>query len=67
MNYKHLTENERYQIYALMEAGHNRIEVARILNRSPSTINRELKRILKMGSICLPILRIRVIHNGNRG
>lgn len=44
MNYKQLTENERYQIYALMKAGHNQIDVARILSRSPSTISRELKR-----------------------
>lgn len=44
MNYKQLTENERYQIYVMMKAGHSQTEVARLLKRSPSTISRELRR-----------------------
>lgn len=44
MNYKQLTENERYQIYALLKAGHNQKQVSTILGRNPSTICRELKR-----------------------
>ncbi len=44
MSYKQLTENERYQIYAMKKAGHSQEEVAMILDRSPSTISRELRR-----------------------
>jgi transposase, IS30 family len=44
MNYTHLTREERYQIYALKKAGHRQSEIARILERHPSTINRELRR-----------------------
>lgn len=44
MNYTHLTQEERYQIYALKRAGHGQSEIAGILNRSPSTISRELRR-----------------------
>jgi len=44
MNYKQLTENERYQIYMLKKAGHNQEEIAGLLGRSSSTISRELRR-----------------------
>lgn len=44
MNYTHLTREERYQIYALMKAGHIQSEIARVLGRSASTICRELAR-----------------------
>lgn len=44
MNYKHLTEIERYQIYAMNQAGHSQLEIALLLGRSPSTISRELFR-----------------------
>ncbi|BBU68670.1 helix-turn-helix domain-containing protein [Fluviibacter phosphoraccumulans] len=44
MNYKHLSQNERYQIYALMKAGHNQLEIAQILGRHRSTISREVDR-----------------------
>lgn len=44
MNYKQLTENERYQIYALRKAGHSQKYIACLLGRSPSTISRELRR-----------------------
>ena len=44
MNYTHLTREERYQIYALKRAGHTQIEIANVLERSPSTISRELSR-----------------------
>jgi IS30 family transposase len=44
MNYTHLTREERYQIYALKKAGHTQIEIATVLERSPSTISRELAR-----------------------
>jgi len=42
--YTHLTREERYQIYALLKAGHSQVEIAGILNRSSSTICRELAR-----------------------
>lgn len=44
MNYSQLAENERYQIYALKRAGLTQKEIADQLQRSPSTISRELKR-----------------------
>ena len=44
MNYTHLTREERYQIYALKKAGHTQSEIAQVLERSPSTISRELAR-----------------------
>lgn len=42
--YNHLAEKERYQIYSLMQMGHSQKEIAEHLNRSPSTISRELSR-----------------------
>ncbi len=44
MNYTHLTQEERYQIYALKKAGHKQSEIAHVLERSKSTISRELAR-----------------------
>ena len=44
MSYKQLTQEERYQIYALLKAQHNQKEVAEISGRSESTISREIKR-----------------------
>jgi transposase, IS30 family len=44
MKYHQLTENERYQIYALLKAGLSQKEIATMLNRSASTISRELSR-----------------------
>jgi IS30 family transposase len=43
-SYTHLTQEERYQIYVLMKAGHRKQQVAVLLGRSPSTIGRELRR-----------------------
>ena len=44
MNYTQITREERYQISALQKAGLNQNEIANVLNRSPSTISRELNR-----------------------
>ena len=44
MNYTHLTQAERYQIAILSKAGHHQSEIARVMNRHPSTISRELCR-----------------------
>ncbi|SOD20699.1 transposase, IS30 family [Nitrosomonas ureae] len=44
MNYTHLTREERYQIYALKKAGHSQSEIATVIDRSVSTISRELAR-----------------------
>ncbi len=44
MNYNQLTENERYQIYSLLKEGLTQKQIAVNLDRSPSTISRELKR-----------------------
>jgi len=42
--YTQLTQEERYQIYALMKAEHNQAEIAMILGRHKSTISREIRR-----------------------
>lgn len=42
--YKQLTQEQRYQIYALQKAGHGPTTIASILEVHPSTIGRELKR-----------------------
>ena len=39
MNYKQLTEHERYQIDVLNKAGHSQKEIAEFLARSTSTIS----------------------------
>ena len=42
--YTQLNQQERYQIYALKQAGHNYSEIAAILKRHKSTISREVNR-----------------------
>ena len=44
MTYKHLSQNERYQIFCLMKEGLNCTEIAKNLGRSTSTISREIAR-----------------------
>jgi IS30 family transposase len=44
MNYTHLTQNERYQIAILSKAGHDKSDIAKVMNRHKSTIGREMKR-----------------------
>lgn len=44
MNYSHLTQEERYQIYALLREGFSVRHIAFRLARAPSTICREIKR-----------------------
>lgn len=44
MIYKHLTIEQRSQIQALKSMGHSQIDIANVIEVSPSTISRELKR-----------------------
>jgi transposase, IS30 family len=44
MKYKHLTEEERYQIYELKCEGFSKRKIAKKLCRSPSTLSREFNR-----------------------
>ena len=44
MNYTQMTEIERYQIKAYLTAGYTQKAIGYELNRTPSTISRELKR-----------------------
>jgi len=44
MKYTQLTQEERYQISALLKAGHDQTEIAMILERHKSTISREIGR-----------------------
>jgi len=41
--YKQLTQEQRYQIYALKKAGHQQTEIANVLGVHKSTISRELR------------------------
>ena len=42
--YTQLTQEQRYQIYILMKAGHTQTEIADLLHVHKSTISRELRR-----------------------
>ena len=42
--YKQLTQGQRYQIAALMEAGNRQNDIARLIGVSPGTVTRELGR-----------------------
>ncbi len=44
MNYTQLTREQRYQISALMKAGHNQTQIAAVIACHKSTISRELRR-----------------------
>jgi len=44
MEYKHLSQAKRYQIYAPMKAGHDQTQIAKLLNRHKSTFSWELNR-----------------------
>jgi len=43
-NYTHLNSEQRYQIEALLKSGIAQKDIAKIVNKSTSTISRELKR-----------------------
>ncbi len=45
-NYTHLSIDQRYQIEALLKTGATQKEIACIVHFHPSTISRELKRIV---------------------
>lgn len=42
--YRQLTREQRYQIAALQEVGHNQAEIARVIGVHRSTVSRELRR-----------------------
>jgi len=44
ITYTQLTQEQRYQIYALLKMGHLQIEIARVIGVHKSTISRELRR-----------------------
>lgn len=44
MSYAQLAREQRYQIYALMKAGHNQTQIAAVVACHKSTISRELRR-----------------------
>ena len=49
-HYQHLNKEERFYIWNALRAGNSQQEVAVVLNRSPSTICREIKRNRVQGS-----------------
>ena len=44
MNYKHFSQVERYNINALMKAGHDQTQIAKLLDQNKSTISTEISR-----------------------
>ena len=44
MSYTQLTQEQRYQISALLKMGHNRTEIATVIGVHKSTVSRELRR-----------------------
>jgi len=42
--YSQLTQEQRYQIYALKQTGHSPSEIAVVIRVHKSTVSRELKR-----------------------
>lgn len=42
--YRQLTQEQRYQIYALRKTGHSRTEIAEVIGVHKATVSRELKR-----------------------
>jgi IS30 family transposase len=42
--YCQLTQEQRYQIYALKKTGHSGMEIAEVIGVDKSTVSRELKR-----------------------
>ena len=42
--YRQLTQEQRYQIYALKKTGHSPSEIAGVIRVHKSTVSRELKR-----------------------
>jgi len=44
MSYTQLTQEQRYQIYALLKMGHKRTEIAAVIGTHKSTVSRELDR-----------------------
>ena len=44
MSYRQLTREQRYQIYALLKAGHSQTQIAALIVCHKSTISRELRR-----------------------
>ena len=42
--YTQLTQEQRYQIYALKKTGHKQMEIANVVGIHKSTISRELRR-----------------------
>ncbi len=42
--YTQLTQEQRYQIYALLKMGHLQVEIAGVIGVHKSTISRELRR-----------------------
>lgn len=62
MNYNHLNINERACIYQFKNLGMSTREIAKALNRSPSTISRELKRNSYKTSINYSVTRYSPIN-----
>lgn len=48
--YTQLTQEERYQIYALMKAEHSQAEIGESVGRNPGTISGELRRNWNMST-----------------
>ena len=54
MNYNHLTINDRLIIRKSLDIGFSIRQIARVLDRSPSTISREIGRYTKSLGVYMP-------------
>ncbi len=62
MNYKHLTEKERYYINVRKSSGDSLHKIAKDLQRSPSTISREVNRNTKKKGKVISPLKLFIIY-----
>src|SRR5690606_4142743 len=60
MNYTHLTQEERCQISTLLREGFSKRYIAWRLNRSPSTISREIARNRARNKKCVRALHAKI-------
>lgn len=51
MSYRQLSLDERYQIQTLRHQGFTQVAIARVLDRDPSTVSRELRRNVAQGPL----------------
>lgn len=65
--YHQLTQEQRYQIYALKQTGHSNVEVADVIGVHKATVGRELQRNSGRGGYCPQQAQQRALGRRSRG